>query len=78
MVRTDRNLLRQRLHVALDDALRVELRWHHIAVEQRYRTQVWQAVIRLFLGTDDLSTPLEAATREVKGELEHLCLDRDN
>ena len=35
-------------------------------------------MIRLFLGADDFVHAVEATASEVKGELEHVCLNRDN
>ena len=78
MVRPDRNLLQQSLHIGLDDAVGFELRRHHVAVEEGHRKQVRQAVIRLFLGPDDFVHAVETAAGEVVAELEHVCLNRDH
>ena len=60
LIRPDRNLLEELLHIGAHDAVWLELRRHHIAVKQRHREQVWQTVIRLFLGPDDLVHAVEA------------------
>jgi hypothetical protein len=41
LVRPDRNLLEELLHIGAHDAVRLELRRHHIAVKQRHREQIW-------------------------------------
>src|SRR5580704_14660398 len=78
MVRPNRNLLQQPLHIRLDDALRLELRRHHIAVKERYRQQIRQVVIRLFLSLDNSIDAVEASAGKVVAELEHLCLNREH
>lgn len=71
VVRTDRNLLQQRLHIGPDDAVRLELCGRHLAIDEGNRKQVRQAVIRLFLGTDDFVHAVKTAAGEVESELEH-------
>jgi hypothetical protein len=74
----DRNFLQQRLHVGPDDAIRLELRRHHVAVEEGHGEQVRQAVVRRSLVRMTLSTPYSPPAGEVVAELEHLCLNRDH
>src|SRR5580700_11144715 len=53
----------------------LELRGHHVAIQQRDSEQVRQAVIRLFLGADEFVHAVEAAAGEVVSELENLSLN---
>jgi hypothetical protein len=45
LVRPDRHLLRELLHIGSRDAVGRELRRHYVTVEESHRKQVWQAVL---------------------------------
>jgi hypothetical protein len=78
LIRPDRNFFEELLYIGAHDAVRLELRRHHIAVKQRHREQVRQAVIRLFLGPDDLVYAVEAAASKIVGDPNHVGLDRND
>src|SRR5271156_393316 len=78
MVGPDRNRFEQLLYVGHNDALRLELRWHHVAIKEGDGKQVRQAVIGLFLGLDDFVHAVEAAAGKVVAELEYVRLNRNN
>jgi hypothetical protein len=71
MVWPDRNLLQQCLHVGPDDAIRLELRRHHVTIEEGHCEQVLQPVLsramRMLAGREhidervltDLATEIE-------------------
>jgi hypothetical protein len=78
LVRPDRYLFQELLYVGPGDAVRVELRRHHVAVEHRYCQQVRQIMIRLFLSLNDFVHAVEAASGEVVGHAGHVRLDRND
>jgi hypothetical protein len=56
LVRPDRDLLQKSWYVGVADSLRLELRRHHVAVEEGDREQMRQAVIRLSFDADSPPT----------------------
>jgi hypothetical protein len=73
-----RHFLQELLNTGSRDAVRLELRRHHIAVKQCHREQVWQIVICQFLGPDELVHAVEATAGKIVGDSGHVGLDRNH
>src|SRR5437879_12252390 len=71
----DRDPTQELLDVSPLNAIECKLARCHLSIENGDGNQVWQAVIRLFLGVDDALVPFFAAADDLVRHIEGIDVD---